>query len=190
MRISGGKLKGRRIAREALFSKKGVPELRPTSSKVREALFDILRSDLEGASFLDLYAGTGTVGFEALSRGAAETVFVEHDKTLAKAISDCIGKIGLTGNTQVFREEAGRFLRRASLSGMDFGIIFADPPYASGEILKVLPLISETAVLKPGGCLVIEHPSRTVLPDGPPALRRLKSYKYGDTMLTLYRREK
>lgn len=189
MRISAGKFKGRRTAPRRLLSCKGRTDLRPTSSKVREALFDILRNDLPGADFLDLYAGTGTVGLEALSRGAAKTVFVERDRMLAAAISECVSRMSLSANAEVHHAEAESFIRKAGAAGETFDIIFADPPYASEELSRVLPALDRGEVLKPGGSLVAEHSSRTVPPADFTFLRLVRRYKYGDTMLSLYRRE-
>ncbi len=189
LRISAGQLKGRKIALKK-SPDKGVKEgLRPTSSKVREALFDILRSDIRSSSFLDLYSGTGAVGFEALSRGAARTCFVESDRSAAKEISEHIIKMGLDNMTEVFAGPADRFLKRTEVAEMSFDIIFADPPYASDEIERILPLIDTGCILKTGGCLVVEHPAKKTIAVSCRSLRFIKHYKYGDTMLTLYRKE-
>jgi 16S rRNA (guanine966-N2)-methyltransferase len=189
LRISAGRLKGRRIAVKKEPDRGERGDLRPTSSKVREAIFDILRNDIPGSSFLDLYAGTGAVGFEALSRGAARTCFVEHDREAAKEISHYISKIGLDGKTEVFTGSAERFLKRTEVADVTFDIIFADPPYASDEIEKIVPLIDDGDILTPGGCLVVEHPSKKIITAPCKVLRPVKNYKYGDTMLTLYRKE-
>lgn len=189
MRISGGHLKGRKIAaqRKVFAGKNETDELRPTSSKVREALFDILRNDTIDAIFLDLYAGTGTVGFEALSRGAGQVYFVEENKIRYSAIQDSINKIGLGDRAFAQKQQASDFLKRASLSGLRFDIIFVDPPYASDEINRIFPLMDMSGVLKEGGCVIIEHSSRKVMPKEN-LLDLIKNYRYGDTTLTLYRK--
>ena len=190
MRISGGSLKGRKFVSQKAFLKQNEKdELRPTSSKVREALFDILRNDIENASFLDLYAGTGTVGFEAISRGAANVCFIENNQVRFSMIDDSINKVGLDDKAHVFREQALAFLKRASRTGISFEIIFADPPYSSEEMDQVVALIDENEVLKTGGCLVLEHSSRRDLQYTAGHLRFVKNYRYGDTMLTLFRKE-
>ena len=189
MRISAGQLKGRKIGVRKVPGKGERDDLRPTSSKVREALFDILRNDVRGSSFLDLYAGTGAVGFEALSRGAAKTCFVERDRTAAKEISQHISKMGLDAMTEIFTGTAEHFLKRTKVAEVTFDIIFADPPYASDEIEKILPLIDGGNILAPEGCLVAEHHSKKIIHVQCKALRHVKDYKYGDTMLTLYRKE-
>ncbi len=189
MRISAGQLKGRKILVKKEAGRAESADLRPTSSKVREALFDILRNDIPGSSFLDLYAGTGAVGFEALSRGASRTCFVEHDRSAAKEISQYISKMGLDAITEVFTGTAERFLKRTEVAEVAFDIIFADPPYRSDELEKALPLIDTGDILKPGGCLIVEHPSMKIVNASLKSLRQVKKYRYGDTMLTLYRKE-
>jgi 16S rRNA (guanine966-N2)-methyltransferase len=189
MRISAGQLKGRKIAVKKSSGKSGRDDLRPTSSKVREALFDILRNDIKDSSFLDLYAGTGAVGFEALSRGASGACFVETDRGASKEISQYIRKMELDGMTEVFTGAAERFLKRTEVTELTFDIIFADPPYASEEIEKILPSIDAGDILRPGGCLVVEHPAKKTIVVPCKNLRQIKNYKYGDTMLTLYRKE-
>ncbi len=190
MRISGGQLKGRKVVPQKIFLKKdGGRRLRPTTSKVREAIFDILRNYIDGAAFVDLYAGTGAVGFEALSRAARSVYFIEEDRVRSKAIEDFIKKAGLGGRAYVYRKKAQDFLTRASRLGISFDIIFADPPYASDEIERILPLIDAYDVLRKGGCLIVEHSSRASLPFDFESLARIKNYRYGDTMLALYRKE-
>ena len=190
VRISGGRLKGRKIvSSKKIFDSTDSSELRPTSAKVREAVFDIVRPEIGHALFLELYAGTGAVGFEALSQGAEKVVFVESSPPRSKAITDYARKIGLKDRTSVYQENADIFLQRAMRTGMRFDIIFLDPPYQSDELEKVLPYIAEHGILKDDGCVLVEHSSKTVLPDSLQSLRLVKNYKYGDTMITLYRKE-
>lgn len=189
MRISAGTLKGRKVAAGKVLKRIDRGEIRPTSAKVREALFDILRNDIANASFLDLYAGTGAVGFEALSRGASRVAFVEAVRTVSKEISGHIEKMGLGEKAEVYTEDAGRFIKRMLSTGMDFDIIFADPPYASEETGDILPMLDADGLLKKGGCLVVEGPSKQVPHNGLHSLRLIKRYRYGDTSLTLYRKE-
>ena len=190
MRISAGEFKGRKIGSKKLFAKReGKDDLRPTSAKVREAIFDILRNEVEGASLLDLYAGTGTIGIEALSRGAESVVFVESVRPRAKAISDMIDKLNLASKASVHCEETELFLKRASQTGQTYDIIFADPPYASAELSKILPLISKYGMLDAQGAVLCEHAAKVVVPEAAGSLKLKKQYKYGDTRLALYRKE-
>lgn len=189
MRISGGQLKGRRVAsRKVFFSRPEGEELRPTSSKVREALFDVLQDAIHDAVFVDLYAGTGAVGLEALSRGALQVFLIERNSNRVKAMQDFTKGIGVSERVIVRRETVDRFFKRSSASGAQFDIIFADPPYKSGEIMNVFRLFREYDVLKNSGCFVLEHASKFTLPDNTDPLKFTKRYTYGDTSLTLYRK--
>lgn len=188
MRISGGSAKGRRIGLKKAFSEKGESdELRPTSAKVREALFDIVRDMLPGAVFLDLYSGTGGVGIEALSRGAAGTVLVESNRLRVKMIHHLLSEFGFADRARVVSARAFDFAKREIEKGHRYDIIFLDPPYRSEELMKVLPLIGEGRIVREGGIVIAEHFFKTKLPESTGALRLLKSYKYGDTMLTVYK---
>jgi 16S rRNA (guanine(966)-N(2))-methyltransferase RsmD len=187
MRISGGIAKGRRTAKKKHLTKASKKELlRPTSSKVREALFDILRDSVRGAVFVDLYAGTGTVGFEALSRGAKKTVFVEQNFFRVRAIHKIAREIGFEGKAEVIRGKAYDFI--AQHAGEQVDICFVDPPYKSNEIDAVLPLIGETDFLSKEGIVVVEHFFKRKVPERAGNVIMSRSYRYGDTMLTIYRK--
>jgi 16S rRNA (guanine966-N2)-methyltransferase len=191
VRISAGLLKGKRIGAGRISPKRGGKDgYRPTSSKVREAIFDILRNEIEDASFLDLYAGSGTVGFEALSRGAARCCFVEQDPRRFSEIVSSVKRMGLDERAVAFRKNASDFLGKASKAGMTFGIIFADPPYVSEETGGILNLLDAGGILERGGVLMIEHSSKKVIGDDGRSLRLVRNYRYGDTMLTLFRRDR
>lgn len=190
VRISSGKLKGRKVATsKKIFAATDRDELRPTSSKVREAIFNILQAEIVDALFLDLYAGTGAVGLEALSRGAEKVFFVESNQVRVKAILDYIHKLNLDDRVSVYQEKAETFLQKAMRTGIKFDIIFADPPYLSDEIVRVLPYIGEYNILKDNGCILVEHSSRMPLFEHVQNMKMIKNYKYGDTMLTRYRKE-
>ena len=189
MRISGGIAKGRRTSTKRLITKISSGErLRPTSSKVREALFDILRDNIEGATFVDLYAGTGTVGFEALSRGAEDAVFVEPEELRYREIKSSAVELGFEDKAQVVRKDAHRFLRNAVEGRRGYDIFFIDPPYKSDEIEEVLPIIGKNRLLRDGGVVIVEHFSKKKVPETAGNLRITKIYRYGDTTLTLYRK--
>jgi 16S rRNA (guanine966-N2)-methyltransferase len=189
MRISGGTAKGRKTAPKRLVSKVSPGKrLRPTSAKVREALFDILRGRIEGSSFADLYAGTGTVGFEALSRGARHAVFVEPDELRFKTIKGSVFALGFQDKSEVIKNEARGFLKKSVGRGEKYDIFFLDPPYQSDEIEKVLPIIGESNLLSERCIVIVEHFSKKKVPEAAGKLKRDKTYKYGDTMLTFYRK--
>lgn len=183
MRISGGIAKGRRLTTKRPFSKK----LRPTSSKVKEALFDIMRDAIKGASFVDLYAGTGMVGLEALSRGASKAIFVESDRLNARAIKENALRFGFGEKVMVVEGRVEEFLKKAATEGKSFDILFLDPPYCSEEVTKVLPLAGKN--LNYEGTVIVEHFFKKKLPETSGELKMLKSYRYGDTVLTLYKRK-
>lgn len=189
MRISGGIAKGRRTATKGLLSKTSDGEqLRPTSSKVREALFDILRERIRDASFVDLYAGTGTVGFEALSRGASRAIFVEPNDLRAITIKKNADEFGFREKAQVVKSRAHEFLEKSSSKKESFDIFFVDPPYHSEEIKKVLPMIGEKGLLNKSGVVIVEHFFKREMPETAGELKIDRSYRYGDTMLTFYRK--
>jgi len=187
MRISGGSAKGRKVILKKAFAQKSdADELRPTSGKVREAIFNILGQRIADSRFLDLFAGTGAVGLEALGRGASGTVFVDISSHRVKLIRDLAAKFGLGERAVIAQSDALSFLRR---NETPFDIIFADPPYASGDIAAVLPLLDSDDLLTPDGTIIVEHAKKTVMPERLEHSVLKKCYKYGDTMLSLYRKE-
>lgn len=185
MRISGGSAKGRKVGLKKAFSKKAEgDDLRPTSAKVRKAIFDILAGRIIDARFLDLYAGSGAVGLDALSRGAGRVSFVEEDSLRVNIIRDFVEKFGFKGKADIVRDGAASFVRRTSAV---FDIIFVDPPYASNELQTILPLIDSRGILSDGGVLIAEHSTRKSPSDTIGTLYLAKRYKYGDTSLSVYR---
>jgi 16S rRNA (guanine966-N2)-methyltransferase len=189
VKISGGKLKGRNIG-SALKSKLGkeCQSLRPTTSKVRESIFNILRESVIDSVFLDLYAGTGAVGMEALSRGAKTVFFVESDFDRADKIQNALNDMSMAAKANVIKKKAYDFVNAAEKSCMKFDILFLDPPYYSDELENMLYLISEKGLVNDNGILVAEHSSKKKLPLEIGNLVQKKDYKYGDTMLTLFRK--
>jgi 16S rRNA (guanine966-N2)-methyltransferase len=181
MRVSAGKLKGRKIT----VGKAGTG-LRPTSSKVRESLFNILRDRVEDALFVDLYAGTGAVGAEAMSRQARTVFFVDSDRKRAERIEYLIEGCGCRARAVIVKSPALDFLRKSALEGRKFDVVFLDPPYHTGEMDIVLPALAEGDVLGPDAVVVAEHLSKKTLPDEVGVLVKKRSYRYGDTTLTLY----
>jgi len=188
MRISGGSARGRRIGfRKAFSHSDEEDELRPTSAKVREALFDIIRKELPGAVFLDLYAGTGAVGIEALSRGAAKAVLVDANILRTGIARRLLSEFRFGDKGRVVSGKAFDFVRRETEKGQKYDIIFLDPPYRSEELMKILPLIGVGRLVRAGGMVIAEHFFKTKLPAAVGGLRLVRAYKYGDTMLTVYR---
>lgn len=191
MRIISGVAKGRRVGFRKAFLRQGeADELRPTSSKVREAVFDIIRDELPGAEFLDLYAGTGGVGIEALSRGAGKVTFVESNGLRVKMINDLIMRFNFKGRSVVIMGDTGDFLKKELKKRHKYDIIFLDPPYHSDELMTILQVIGQGGLLEKDGRVIAEHFSKTVLPDVAGRLKLVKKYRYGDTALTRYGLEK
>lgn len=178
VRVIAGTARGRRLK-----TPKGT-SVRPTSDKVRGAIFNILLSqrDLTDTSVLDLFAGTGALGIEALSRGAARAVFVEKDGRTAELISDNLAVTGFTDVSRVMRADAER-LSLASLGTFD--LVFADPPYAL--VLESRALGGLAVTLSEGGVAVVEH-GIDAPPPVPAGLEAFDAREYGDTGITFYRR--
>ena len=187
MRISGGTAKGRKVGiKKAFLRREDGEELRPTPAKVRAAVFNILGGRIEDSAFLDLYAGTGAVGLEALSRGAGRVVFVEEDHMRANIIKDFVDRFGFREKALIVRTRVQDFLRK---NEERFAIIFLDPPYGSEEAMQAISLIDELGTSDEDGIIIAEHSSRRELGDQAGELSLKKKYKYGDTALSLYKRQ-
>ena len=179
VRISGGTHRGRLIRTDR---QRG---LRPTSERVRGALFSILgRSAIEGVRVLDLYAGTGALGIEALSRGAAWADFVESDTRRCRQLARNLGELDMDDRGRVL---CGRVERM--LGGMcgEYGLVMADPPYESTSWEATLSQLSKRGLVAEGGVVVAEHRSSQSLETGYGSLRRVDSRRYGDTAITFYK---
>lgn len=177
LRITGGRLRGRRV-----HVARG--ELRPTAERVREAVF--ARLDVSGAEVLDLFAGSGALGFEALSRGAASALFVDRSRRCAAAVRESIRSLGLEEVASVEVGEAVRAVERLGRAGRRFDLVLVDPPYASDELPRVLEALVSSGVLAQNSILVVEHGRRH-----PVAVARglavLDERRYGDTVITRLR---
>ncbi len=161
--------------------------LRPTTGRVREALFDILRERIENAHFLDLYAGTGAVGLDALREGAADVVFVEESRAYTRRIAALVERSGFTEKTRIITKKVLSFIDRAQINQMTFDIIFLDPPYHTDEIMHALFAIDRADILGRNGIVAAEHFTKRQLPGKFNTLQKVKDYRYGDTVLSLYR---
>ena len=162
--------------------------LRPTTGKVRESLFNIIRGSIRNARFLDLYAGTGTVGFDALREGASATLFVDSSKACIKKIDALIQKHGLSEKAKSVHRNVLSFIERAEARSMTFDIIFLDPPYHTDEIIHALSAIDKSAILRDNGIVIAEHFTKKQLPDKFTDLYKSRNYDYGDTVLSFYER--
>ena len=175
MRIIAGERKGHTI-----FAPRG-RETRPTSDRVRENVFNIIAPWVEGAEVLDLYAGSGAMGLEALSRGAARAVFVEQDADAVRAIERNLDKLRLTG-ARVVRLDAGTALAQESAAGRKYDLVLADPPYAMTSLESLSRYLPR--VLADDGLLVLET-SKRVEPEVP-TLEVRTSRAYGSTRVTVF----
>jgi 16S rRNA (guanine(966)-N(2))-methyltransferase RsmD len=179
-------MKGKKVSARGLGKTTKHGTLRATSSKVREALFNILANHIEGALFVDLYAGTGAVGMEAMSRGAGMVYFVEADRKRVSVIEKTLDGCGCRSRAVIRHARASDFID--SYGGAPWDIVFLDPPYQSDEIAGVLPLLGEGGKLGKGALVVVEHMKKQTLPVDVGVLEKVRSYKYGDTVLSLYRK--
>ena len=157
-------------------------DVRPTAERVKEAMFSILQFELEGRRVLDLFAGCGQLGIEALSRGAAQAVFVDASRTSAEMVRRNLQHTHLDGKSRVVISDAQAFL---SGKHEPFDIALLDPPYRQGLLQSVLPLV--TKVMKPTGIIVCEHPEDDEVPEVIGDFVRLRQYRYGKIYLTTYR---
>ena len=164
---------------------------RPTSDRLRETLFNVLAPRIQDAAFLDLYAGSGAVGIEALSRGAATVVFVERAQPALKVLRANLQRLGLTGNLQVNTGAVAAFLRTPAAQAFD--IVFLDPPYdASDEYDKILGLLGGSALrlLAPDAFVVAEHRRKDKLAESYGALQLKRLLQQGDAALSFYEVQK
>jgi len=183
LRVISGNLKGKR-----LFSPKG-QELRPTSDRVKEAIFDILQDQFQGQNVLDLFAGTGALGIECLSRGASKAVFVEESPRSLSVLRRNIEECRLREQAEVLGRKVQPALKILEARGEAFELIFLDPPYGKGEARRVLEVLSGSSILTPGTLVVAEHSVSEGI-DSIPSLQRTDLRKYGRTLVSFFRPEK
>ena len=158
---------------------------RPTSDRVKEALFSIIQFEIPGATVLDLFGGTGQLGIEALSRGAKSAVFVDAGEPACRLIRENLKRTKLETNAKVVRSDYLTYLKTCRES---FQIILLDPPYAEVFLENALKCITEIDILQSGGIIVAERPLGKELPWEFEGFTRSKDYKYGNTLLTVYRK--
>ena len=159
---------------------------RPTADRVKEALFSIIQFEIPGARVLDLFGGTGQLGIEALSRGAASAVFVDARDDACKLIRENLKRTGMEGQGKVVRSDYLQYLRACKEK---FEIIILDPPYAEVFLENAIKSITEIDILQSGGIIIAERPLGKELPWEFTGYTRSKDYKYGKTVLTLYRKD-
>ena len=180
MRVIAGSHRGRKLS-----GPQGTA-LRPTSDKVREAIFSILGAHVPGGRFLDLYAGTGAVGIEALSRGAAAVTFVESDPTAVQLLQKNLQTCQLLKHAQIQVERTSAFLDQKDCWDGPYDVLFADPPYAALDEIDILIHAWKPGLLSEHAAVMIEQDSRAALPTSIDHATLIRRYQYGDTALYLY----
>lgn len=182
MRVIGGKAKGRRLA---------VPKgrtVRPTADRIKEALFNILPRDFSGMRILEIFAGTGSLSIEALSRGAESALLVEASERSARVIRENLQRLGFQKRGQVWTMSVARALRSVAKQGESFDLIFLDPPYDKTLVGSSLELIARCVRLNPGAIVVAEHSVREAVQPSYGSLSLNDQRRYGDTLLSFFKR--
>ena len=183
LRIISGSLKGR-----SLKTLNG-NNTRPTADRVKESLFNIIHSRLPGSTVLDLFAGTGNLGLEAISRGSNIAVFVEKDRKALAVLRDNCKALGCTENTVVMPMDVLRAIKCLQDKGFVFDIVFMDPPYDRDFELPVIMALSESRIVRGDGIIIVEHMTTDDQPDTAGDFTRFDTRRYGNTSISFYRKE-
>ncbi|MCU0572318.1 MAG: 16S rRNA (guanine(966)-N(2))-methyltransferase RsmD [Syntrophobacteraceae bacterium] len=181
MRIVAGRFRGLKL--DAPKSRR----IRPTADRVREALFSIIASRVPASRVLDLFAGTGALGLEALSRGAVEAVFVDQSAEAVRIIRANIQRLGVAEQVEVLQGGVIQVVRRLAERKSRFDLLFMDPPYGRGLIEIVMPHLG--ALANSNALLIAEHPAKELAPESSVEWRRVDRRFYGDTAISFYSRE-
>jgi 16S rRNA (guanine966-N2)-methyltransferase len=181
MRVVSGDLKGRIL--------KAVPgtSTRPTTDKVKESLFNMIGPYFTGGLGLDLFAGSGGLGIEALSRGLEKVIFVDREGKAIQIINENLKSCGLEEKAEVYRNDAARALKAIQKRNLVFNYIFLDPPYKKQQLVKLLEIIENEKLINEDGLIVCEHASDIQLPEKIGILRQTRNEKYGIIGITLYK---
>jgi 16S rRNA (guanine966-N2)-methyltransferase len=180
MRIVTGKFRGRRLK-----GPEGM-DLRPTSDRLKQTLFNIIGPGVAGATILDVFAGSGAIGLEALSRGAREAVFVDSDRAAVRLIRQNLALCGLTSGYRILHGDVFAQLRMLGREGFRAGIIFLDPPYDWGPYADLVTTLFKAGIAREESRVIIEHHRKTTLPDGGPGFRRVRLVEQSDKCLSFY----
>ena len=183
MRISAGQHRNRRLR-----SPRGL-RTRPTSDRLRQAIFNVLGPQLEGGRVLDLFAGSGAFGLDALSRGAASTTFVERDHAALASLAANVEHLGLTGRARILPEDVAHALPRLATAGERFNCIFVDPPYDGPRAAATLEALAPGDILSENALLVVQAFHKAEFPERCGVLVRSWQRRYGDSQILVYRKE-
>lgn len=183
MRVVAGTAKGRKLKAPK------APGTRPVMDRVKTALFDILAPRIRNTRFLDLFAGTGSIGIEALSRGATAATFIELGPEALRCVRDNLAITGFTGQAEVLRTDAFKFLESARVAGRRYDIVYVAPPQYQGLAAKALALLDAAPLTEPGGLVIVQvDPREGAEVRGVPlsTLRESDERRYGSTLLLFY----
>jgi 16S rRNA (guanine966-N2)-methyltransferase len=179
MRIISGASKGRKLATPKDLS------LRPTSDRVKESIFNILRGQIEAGAVLDLFAGTGNLGIEALSRGAKEVIFVEKGKQALRLIQKNLAQFGMEERSEVLPTDANRAIGILKQRGKTFDLIFMDPPYEQGLIENTLMMLNSHPIFHKDSVLIVEHHRRERLSSAIKGWNLIRQRQIGETVISI-----
>ena len=183
MRVITGIAKGRRLE-----SVRGL-KTRPTADRVKESLFSILGERVSKATFLDLFAGSGAVGIEALSRGAPKAIFIDNERAAVQVIRRNLERVRLADLAEVYNIDVQRATALLAKRGLEFGCIFMDPPYAQGKVLETLVAINKAGLAGIDTLIIVEHCRNESVPEEVGVLRRIRVQAYGDTEISFLIRQ-
>jgi 16S rRNA (guanine966-N2)-methyltransferase len=181
VRVIAGSAKGRRLATLQTL------RLRPTPDRVREALFNILGTRIDGAAVLDLFAGSGAIGLEALSRGARVAVLVEAHEPACRLIGKNLQRCGLQAEAALWCRDVLEAIPALKMQGQTFDVIFLDPPYQSALLEETLQQLADGRLLSADGQVIAEHFFKRLLPERCGRLQRARLSRFGDVALSFYR---
>ncbi len=181
MRIITGKARGLKLTTPKNM------DVRPTSDRVKESLFNIIGTKIVGTRVLDLFAGTGNLGLEAWSRGAEKVVFIDESQASLQLVRSNITKAKAEKETKVLKGNAVKVIADLVAKGERFDFIFCDPPYNKGLPAQIIEQVAKYDIVAPGGYLVVEHSQHEILPELPIKLEIIRSEKYGETLISFLR---
>jgi len=181
VRIVAGSARGRVLA-----TPKAADRIRPTADRVRETLFNVLGQTCEGLHVLDLFAGTGALALEALSRGAAKAVLVDSGREAQGLIRQNAKALGFEGQVELLAVPVERALEVLGRRGERFELVFSDPPYRLEQAAKVLEALEAQGLLAEGAVVVVEHDKREAAPEQAGGLQRIDQRRFGDTVVSIY----
>jgi 16S rRNA (guanine966-N2)-methyltransferase len=181
VRVIAGKYRSRRLKGP------GGMRLRPTGDRLRETLFNVLGPSIKDSFFVDLFAGTGAIGIEAISRGARETIFVEAHAAGARLVRENLDSLEIRGGVEVIESDVIKGLQKLAARHLLADFIFLDPPYEGEEHLRVLEFLDESHLIAPYGLVIVEHHRHMELPERFERLERSRLLEQGDAALSIYR---